>query len=100
MAKLDLDWIAVFDAVYSTGSVSKAADRLGLPQAAASTMLNKLRAHFDDRLFTRTARGMQPTPHAERIRPHLQEVLAQIEQARSSRSGFDPAQAQRSFRIC
>ena len=100
MAKLDLDWIAVFDAVYSTGSVSKAADRLGLPQAAASTMLNKLRAHFDDRLFTRTARGMQPTPHAERIRPHLQEVLAQIEQARGSRSGFDPAQAQRSFRIC
>lgn len=100
MAKLDLDWIAVFDAVYQTGSVSKAADRLGLAQAAASTMLNKLRAHFDDRLFTRTARGMQPTPHAERIRPHLREALLQLEAARGSHAAFDPARAQRRLRIC
>lgn len=100
MSKLDLDWLAVFDEVYKTGSVSKAADRLGLAQAAASTMLNKLREHFDDRLFTRTARGMQPTPHAERIHPHLREALAQLETARGTRSAFDPARAQRNFRIC
>lgn len=100
MSKLDLDWLAVFDAVYKTGSVSKAAEQLGLAQAAASTMLNKLREHFDDRLFTRTARGMQPTPHAERIHPHLREALAQLEAARGSRSAFDPAQARRNFRIC
>ena len=62
MSKLDLEWLAVFDEVYKTGSVSKAADRLGMAQAAASTVLNKLRAHFDDRLFARTAQGMQPTP--------------------------------------
>ena len=100
MSKLDLDWLAVFDAVYKTGSVSKAAEHLGLAQAAASTMLNKLREHFDDRLFTRTARGMQPTPHAERIHPHLREALAQLETARGSRAGFDAAQARRNFRIC
>ncbi|MBB1599788.1 LysR family transcriptional regulator [Variovorax sp. UMC13] len=100
MSKLDLDWLAVFDAVYKTGSVSKAAEQLGLAQAAASTMLNKLREHFDDRLFTRTARGMQPTPHAQRIHPHLREALAQLETARGSRSAFDPAQARRNFRIC
>ena len=100
MSKLDLDWLAVFDAVYKTGSVSKAAEHLGLAQAAASTMLNKLREHFDDRLFTRTARGMQPTPHAQRIHPHLREALAQLETARGSRAGFDAAQARRNFRIC
>jgi len=100
MSKLDLDWLAVFDEVYKTGSVSKAAEHLGLAQAAASTMLNKLRAHFDDRLFTRTARGMQPTPHAERLLPHLREVLAQLESARGSRTAFDPALARRSFRVC
>ena len=60
MSKLDLEWLAVFDEVYKTGNVSKAAERLGMAQAAASTALNKLRAHFDDRLFTRTAHGM---PH-------------------------------------
>ncbi|MDP9996194.1 DNA-binding transcriptional LysR family regulator [Variovorax boronicumulans] len=100
MSKLDLEWLAVFDEVYKTGNVSKAAERLGMAQAAASTALNKLRAHFDDRLFTRTAQGMQPTPHAERIYPNLREVLAQLAQAQGNRSSFEPAEAQRRFRIC
>lgn len=100
MSKLDLEWLAVFDEVYKTGSVSKAADRLGMAQAAASTMLNKLRAHFDDRLFARTAQGMQPTPYAQRLSVHVREVLAQLDQARGSRGGFVPGEARRSFRIC
>jgi len=100
MSKLDLEWLAVFDEVYKTGSVSKASDRLGMAQAAASTMLNKLRAHFDDRLFARTAQGMQPTPYAQRLVVHVREVLSQLDQARGSRGGFDPGEARRNFRIC
>lgn len=100
MARLDLDWIAVFDEIYKTASVTQAADRLGIAQAAASTLLNKLRAHFGDRLFVRTAQGMLPTPHAQRVYPHLREVLAQLELAQGSRAAFVPAEAQRSFRIC
>lgn len=100
MSKLDLEWLKVFDEVWQTASVSKAAERLGIAQAAASTALNKLRAHFDDRLFERTALGMQPTPHAQKIQPALREALAQIEQARASREAFDPATAKRRFRIC
>jgi len=100
MSKLDLEWLAVFDEVYKTGNVSRAAERLGMAQAAASTALNKLRAHFDDRLFTRTAQGMQPTPHAERIYPNLREALAQLAQAQGNRSSFEPGGAQRRFRIC
>ncbi len=100
MAGLDLDWISVFDEVYQSGSVSKAADRLGVAQSAASTALNKLRRHFDDRLFTRTAQGMLPTPRAQELYPALREVLAQLEIARGSRVAFDATSAQRSFRIC
>lgn len=100
MAGLDLDWISVFDEVYQSGSVSKAAERLGLAQSAASTALNKLRHHFDDRLFTRTAQGMLPTPRAQELYPALREVLAQLEIARGSRVAFDAASAQRNFRIC
>ncbi|MDM0014057.1 LysR family transcriptional regulator [Variovorax sp. J22P168] len=100
MSRLDLEWLAVFDEVYKTASVSKAAERLGLGQAAASTMLNKLRLHFDDRLFTRTAQGMQPTPQAERLVGHVREVLAQLDLARGNRGGFDPAEARRNFRVC
>lgn len=100
MAKLDLEWLKVFDGIWQTASVSKAAERLGIAQAAASTALNKLRAHFDDRLFERTALGMQPTPHAQKIQPALREALAQLEQARMSREAFDPQRTQRRFRIC
>ncbi len=100
MAKLDLEWLRVFEEVYQSANVSRAAERLGLAQAAASTALNKLRAHFGDRLFERTALGMQPTPHAQKIRPALREALAQLDLARAGREGFDPARAQRRFRIC
>ena len=61
MSKLDLEWLSVFDRVYETRSVSRAAEHLGIAQATASIALNKLRAHFDDKLFTRTPSGMQPT---------------------------------------
>ncbi len=71
MAKLDLDWLAVFVEVYKTQSVSRAAERLGMQQASASIALNKLRRHFDDRLFSRTSQGMEPTPRAQSIHPEL-----------------------------
>ena len=100
MASLDLEWISVFDEVYKSGSVSRAADRLDLSQSAASTALNKLRAHFDDRLFVRTAQGMLPTPRAQELYPSLREVLAQLDKARGSGTTFDPGSAHRRFRIC
>lgn len=100
MARLDLQWLAVFDEVYHSGSVSRAAERLGIAQATASIALNKLRAHFGDRLFSRTSHGMAPTPFAKQIEPELREVLARLEKARSSRSPFMPADTQREFRIC
>ena len=99
MAKLDLEWLSVFDEVFKTASVSKAAERLGMPQAAASTALIKLRTHFGDQLFSRTARGMLPTPFAQSIQPSLRAVLDHLEQAHTSRAMFDPLQAQRTFRI-
>ncbi|WP_284617613.1 LysR family transcriptional regulator [Aquabacterium humicola] len=99
MAKLDLDWLGVFVEVYRTHSVSLAAERLGLAQASASIALNKLRRHFDDRLFTRTSQGMLPTPRAELIYPELLEALQRIEKARGRPGRFAPLEAQRHFRI-
>jgi DNA-binding transcriptional LysR family regulator len=99
VAKLDLEWLKVFDEVFETYSVSKAAERLGIPQAAASAALSKLRLHFGDQLFSRTARGMLPTPYAQAIQPSLSAALHHLEQACKSRAGFDAASAQRTFRL-
>ena len=100
MAKLDLDWLGVFVEVYKTQSVSRAALRLGMEQASASIALNKLRRHFDDRLFTRTSHGMEPTPRAQAIYPELLEAMLRIEKARGRPQAFSPAGAAREFRIC
>ena len=99
MAKLDLEWLSVFDEIYKTANVSRAAARLGMAQASASSALNKLRAHFADRLFARTALGMQPTPFAREIYPQLREVLATLEATRAPRARFDAATSTREFRV-
>lgn len=100
MAKLDLDWLGVFVEIYKAQSVSRAALSLGMEQASASIVLNKLRRHFDDRLFSRTSMGMEPTPRAQSIYPDLQEALLRIEKARGTRGSFSPRDAKREFRIC
>ena len=100
MAKLDVEWLAVFLEIYRTKSVSKTAERLGMAQASASIALNKLRVHFGDRLFSRTSRGMEPTPHATALHPQLSEVVCRLDRARGSVARFDPAAARRTFRIC
>ncbi|RJG07638.1 LysR family transcriptional regulator [Noviherbaspirillum cavernae] len=99
MAKLDLEWLTVFDEIYKTGSVSRAAERLGLAQATASIALSKLRLHFGDKLFSRTSKGMEPTPHAQKIYPELREVMALLEKARGVQNVFEPASTARDFLI-
>jgi len=98
--KLHLDGLEVFVQIYQMQSVSRAAAALGMEQASASIALGKLRQHFGDPLFVRTFGGMQPTPRAQSIYPHLQEALARIDAARGKPAAFVPSQAVREFRIC
>jgi DNA-binding transcriptional LysR family regulator len=99
MAKLDIEWLILFDEIYKTGSVSRAAERRGLAQGTASIALNKLRSHFSDRLFCRTSNGMEPTPYAQKIYPALREAMALLEQASGIKEIFSPETADRTFRI-
>ena len=100
MAKLDIDWLNVFVEVYKTQSVSRAAERLAMAQANASIALNKLRRHFGDRLFSRTSRGMEPTPYAQEIYPEVSASVERLAKLAGPRVAFDPAVARRQFRIC
>jgi DNA-binding transcriptional LysR family regulator len=99
MPKLNLEWLSVFDEIYKTGSVSRAAERLEIAQATASVALNKLRTHFGDKLFSRTSKGMEPTPFAQQIYAELREAMSLLEKASAPRRPFNPAQEERTFRI-
>lgn len=96
---IDLNLLRLFDAVYRTGNVSRAAELLDLTQPAASQGLSRLRTLIHDPLFMRTARGMQPTPKAQRLAEPVRQALATLEQALGETSDFDPARSERSFRI-
>jgi len=96
---VDLNLLRLFDAVYRTGNVSRAAELLDLTQPAASQGLSRLRTLVQDPLFMRAAGGVRPTPKAQRLAEPVRQALATIEQALGETAGFHPAQAQRTFHI-
>ena len=96
---IDLNLLRLFDAVYRTQNVSRAAELLDLTQPAASQGLTRLRALVHDPLFVRAGGGVQPTPKATRLADPIRLALVTIEQALSESAGFEPLQSRRSFRI-
>ncbi|WP_153110854.1 LysR family transcriptional regulator [Propionivibrio limicola] len=89
---VDLNLLKAFDALMDERSVTRAAARLSLTQPAVSGMLNRLRDCFGDPLFTRTSRGVTPTPRAEELSGGIKRVLAEID-AMLRPTAFDPATA-------
>jgi DNA-binding transcriptional LysR family regulator len=96
---IDLNLLRLFDAVYRTRNVSRAADLLDLTQPAASQGLSRLRTLLHDPLFMRTAGGVQPTPRAQRLADPVRHALATLEQALGESAGFEPAKSGRTFQI-
>ncbi|XAH23544.1 LysR family transcriptional regulator [Xylophilus sp. GW821-FHT01B05] len=97
---MDLKLLTIFDEVYKTRSVSRAGENLGMPQSSISIALARLRRHFGDPLFVRTSDGMQPTPHAIALVAPIRQALELLRGITRQQALFDPASAQRCFRIC
>jgi DNA-binding transcriptional LysR family regulator len=96
---IDLNLLRAFDAVLRERSVTAAAARLDLTQPAVSNALARLRAIFEDPLFVRTPKGMDPTPFARELGEPVRQALALLESALAHGPGFDPATSSRSFRF-
>jgi DNA-binding transcriptional LysR family regulator len=62
-----IDQLRTFLAAYRLGSLSKAAEALGITQPAASGHVKALEAALEKPLFTRAARGVEPTPAAHSL---------------------------------
>lgn len=95
---LDLNLLRVFDAVMAEGSLTRAATALSMTQPALSHALKRLHQAVGEDLFTRTARGMQPTPHAQTLWPQVRAALASLRQALAPEA-FDPRSDVVNFRV-
>ena len=91
LARLDLNLLVAFDALATERSVTRAAARIGIGQSAMSHSLARLRALFDDELFTRAPSGMRPTPRALDLIGAVQGVLAQGAGADHAQAGLHSA---------
>lgn len=99
LRRVDLNLLIVFETLMHERSVTRAAEKLFLGQPAISAALSRLRTLFDDPLFVRTGRSMEPTARAQEIFAHLSPALDSISTAMSRASEFDPATSTAVFRI-
>lgn len=97
---MDMRLLAVFDEVYKTRSVTRAAENLNIPQTSVSLALARMRRQFNDPLFVRTAEGMVPTPHATDLLGPLRQALELLRVATRQQVVFDAGSSTRRFRIC
>lgn len=96
---LDLNLLKVFDAIYTCGSISGAAQSLHITQPAVSLALKRLREAVGDPLFIRAHRGMKPTHRANELAGPIKDALRVLAEALEQGQGFDPGQSNRVFRM-
>jgi DNA-binding transcriptional LysR family regulator len=98
LASIDLNLLVALDALLAERSVTRAAQRIGLSQPAASRALGRLRALLGDRLLVRAGGGLVPTPRAAALREPLGRALADVRGLLAPPS-FDPTTAQGTIRL-
>ncbi|MGB2078662.1 MAG: transcriptional regulator LeuO [Vibrio sp.] len=95
---VDLNLLTVFDAVMQEQNITRAAQYLGMSQPAVSNAVARLKVMFNDELFIRHGRGIQPTQRARQlfgpVRQSLQLVLNEL-----PGSVFDPQTSTRTFKL-
>jgi DNA-binding transcriptional LysR family regulator len=96
---IDLNLLRVMQAVDQEGSVTQAAQRLGLSQPAVSNALARLRRALGDKLFVRSTHGMEATPRARRVLEALDGAMGLIRQGLRDGTQFDPAHAREEFNL-
>lgn len=85
---VDLNLLTVFDAVMQEQNITRAAQSLGMSQPAVSNAVARLKVMFNDELFVRYGRGIQPTARAYQLFASVRQAL-QLVQNELPGSGFD-----------
>jgi len=99
ISSFDLNLFVIMNSIYTEGSLTKAAEVVGITQPAVSNALSRLREKFDDELFVRTGSGMVPTQKTENIIKDIQNALQLMQKSVNEPDEFDPVTSQKTFRI-
>jgi DNA-binding transcriptional LysR family regulator len=101
MAKDDVDLkdLKTLRLLMEVGSLTQAAQILGVGQPAVSKALARLRAHFADPLLVRVGGAMRPTAKAASLAAPLNALLSASDTLSHTGASFDPAASDREFTV-
>ncbi|MBG0756702.1 transcriptional regulator LeuO [Vibrio cidicii] len=95
---VDLNLLTVFDAVMQEQNITRAAHNLGMSQPAVSNAVARLKVMFNDELFMRQGRGIQPTQRARQLFGPIRQALQLVRNELPS-SVFQPETSTRMFKL-
>ena len=98
LRSVDLNLLTVFDAVMQEQNITRAAHNLGMSQPAVSNAVARLKVMFNDELFIRHGRGIQPTQRAKQLFGPLRQALQLVKNELPS-SIFSPETSTRTFKL-
>jgi LysR family transcriptional activator of mexEF-oprN operon len=99
LRKIDFSLLIVFETLMHERNLTRAGEKLFLGQPSISASLNRLRQYFNDPLFIRMGRIMEPTSRAFEIHQSLTPALDTMVSALSHINEFDPLTSNAVFRI-
>ena len=99
LANLDLNLLVALRELVRERSVTRAAQRLGVTQPAASASLSRLRRHFGDELLIREHGEYVLTPLGEQLAQQVEAVCAAAERLFAASSEFDQKSSDREFTL-
>jgi len=99
ISSFDLNLFVILNAIYTEGSLTKAAEVVGITQPAVSNALSRLREKFNDDLFVRTGSGMVPTQKTENMILDVQSALTLIQKSVNEPDTFEPKSSERNFKL-
>jgi DNA-binding transcriptional LysR family regulator len=99
LANLDLNLLVALRELLRERNVTRAAERLGVTQPAASAALARLRRHFGDELLVRGRGCYELTTLAEQLAELVEPVCAASERLFAASTHFDPATSEREFTL-
>ncbi len=90
MLKLDFNSLKVLKVLGEEKNTKRAADRLFLTPSAVSKALSRLREQFDDKLFERSGRDIEPTEKCQRLLSRIPSLIESLDELYAERNDFDP----------
>ncbi|WP_157107888.1 LysR family transcriptional regulator [Nocardia amikacinitolerans] len=95
----DMNLLVALHALLEERHVSRAAERIGVSQPAASALLARLRRKFGDELLVRVGNGYELTPLAVQLSEQVAGVMQLSDRLFATKSHFDPSTTEREFAL-